>query len=148
MVIFRSGYTIWQIPHVVPWVHITYYQLSYHPLNQIHTTLSQVLDYRGLHVGCHKFATKIRTCAHFWWDFELKFRACANSRHKICDNQPANLCNRVNCLREMCIEINLWFSLHWMENFSVELIRCQKIGSLCLLYMKRQDSRFYGLLAY
>ena len=25
--------------------------------------------YRGLQVGCHKFATKIRAYAHFWWGF-------------------------------------------------------------------------------
>ena len=29
-------------------------------------------DYRGLLVGWHKFATKIRACTQFWWDFELK----------------------------------------------------------------------------
>ena len=38
-----------------------------------------------------------RKSAHaltFGGDFELKFRACTNSRRKICDNQPANLCIR------------------------------------------------------
>ena len=63
--------------------------------------------YRGLQVGCHKFCDEnllrfagwlSQICdensrmRNFWWDFELKFRACANSRRKICDNQPANLC--------------------------------------------------------
>ena len=36
-----------------------------------------------------------RKSAHaltFGGNFELKFRACANSHCKICDNQPANLC--------------------------------------------------------
>ena len=32
-----------------------------------------VVRYRGLQVGWHIFAMKIRACAHFWWDFELKF---------------------------------------------------------------------------
>ena len=41
----------------------------------------------------HKFATRIRACATFGGDFELKFRACANSRRKFCANQPANLCS-------------------------------------------------------
>lgn len=40
----RSGYTIWHIRHVVPGLHITQKQLSYPLLNEMHTTLSQVLD--------------------------------------------------------------------------------------------------------
>ena len=46
---------------------------------------------------CRLVVTNLRRkSAHaltFGGDFELKFRACANSRRKICDNQPANLCS-------------------------------------------------------
>ena len=47
---------------------------------------------------CRLVVTNLRRkSAHaftFSGNFELKFRACANSRRKICDNQPANLCMR------------------------------------------------------
>ena len=45
--------------------------------------------YRGLQVGWHKFKTKIRACAHFWWE---NFCACVDSRRKIV---PTNLQNSV-----------------------------------------------------
>ena len=48
--------------------------------------------YRGLQVGCHKFATKIRACATFGGDFELKIPRMREFSSQICDNQPANLC--------------------------------------------------------
>ena len=44
--------------------------------------------YRGLQVGWHKFATKIRACAHFGGDFELKIPRTANSCRKFV---PTNL---------------------------------------------------------
>ena len=45
----RSGYTIWHICHVVRRVHITLKQLSYPPLNEMHTNMT--LDY-GSHLVC------------------------------------------------------------------------------------------------
>ena len=53
------------------------------------TNLKTPVHCRGLQVGWHKFATRIRTCAEFS-KFPPKVCACADFRRKICANQPAN----------------------------------------------------------
>ena len=63
-----------------------------------------MLVYRGLQVGCHKFATKIRACATFGGDFELKIPHMREFSSQICANQPANLCN--NLLLSSAIGLN------------------------------------------
>ena len=54
-----------------------------------------------LQVGCHKFATKIRACATFGGDFELKIPRMREFSSQICDNQPANIDSRVNGIGNM-----------------------------------------------
>ena len=59
---------------------------------------------------CRLVVTNLRRkSAHaltFGGDFELKFRACANSRREICDNQPANLCKAI--LTKMAVNGQKW----------------------------------------
>ena len=50
--------------------------------------------YRGLQVGWHKFATRIRTCAEFQFKIPTKSERMRGFLSQICDNQPANLCTR------------------------------------------------------
>ena len=50
--------------------------------------------YRGLQVGCHKFATRIRACAEFSIQNSHQKLRMREFSSQICDNQPANLCNQ------------------------------------------------------
>ena len=43
-------------------------------------------------VGCPKIATRIRACAPFWWDFELKILRMRGFSSRFLDNQPENCC--------------------------------------------------------
>ena len=61
-------------------------------MQKLHAQRMYAFVYRGLQVGCHKFATKIRACATFGGDFELKIPRMREFSSQICDNQPANLC--------------------------------------------------------
>ena len=49
-------------------------------------------NYRGLQVGCHKFATRIRACAEFSIQNPHQKLRMREFSLLICDNQPANLC--------------------------------------------------------
>ena len=46
----------------------------------------------GRGVGCPKIATRIRACALFWWDFELKILRMRGFSSRFLDNQPENCC--------------------------------------------------------
>ena len=62
---FCSGYRIWNTSQLIPWGQITLKKLSYPLLNELHTYLSQVLDYSE--------------CVHFQWTiFHILFNVPQN----------------------------------------------------------------------
>ena len=56
------------------------------------TTNLKTAVYRGLQVGCHKFATRIRACAEFSIQNPHQKLRMREFSSQICDNQPENLC--------------------------------------------------------
>ena len=82
---------------------------------------------------CRLVVTNLRRkSAHaltFGGDFELKFRACANSRREICDNQPANLCtSAVNYMLAVDVLMLVQTAAMGLSNWRDTHLRCVWTG--------------------
>ena len=56
------------------------------------------LLYSSFQVGCPKIPTRIRACAHFGGDLELKILRMRGFSSRFLDNQPENCCTLWACL--------------------------------------------------